>query len=254
MDSMMKTDDNKNAEIENSFFRERFHFIVVYQFNVEYVNITMRWYSFLFESLSQVFSYEEMRLSWVSVYTHKHPTDEMWKTDAVGRRSAWWDSLCGLLRWMSAPSPPDPFATLPSSCSVPPEAEFCGAHQWATWCPDVSYRELRRMWARRRRVRSESWCWELPPGGSQLLLRTSGPSFPQLLRPLTSSAPKSQPWKLHHPPGPPRAWAHFCKVLFIGLSSNCLHLNMSSLFARNWYPVCLKPLCAQTQISLQHSF
>ena len=53
---------------------------------------------------------------------------------------------------------------------------------------------------------------------------------------------------------PPRAWAHFCKVLFIGLSSNCLHLNMSSLFARNWYPVCLKPLCAQTQISLQHSF
>ena len=165
MDSMMKTDDNKNAEIENSFFRERFHFIAVYQFNIEYVNITMRWYSFLLESLSQVFSYEEMRLSWVSVYTHKHPTDEMWKTDAVGRRSAWWDSLCGLLRWMSAPSPPDPFATLPSSCSVPPEAEFCGAHQWATWCPDVSYRELRRMWARRRRVRSESWCWELPPGG-----------------------------------------------------------------------------------------
>ena len=73
----MKTDDNKNSEIENSFFRERFHFIVVYQFNVEYVNITMRWYSFLFESLSQVFIYEEMRLSWVSVYTHKHPTDEM---------------------------------------------------------------------------------------------------------------------------------------------------------------------------------
>ena len=65
----------------------------------------MRWYSFLLESLSQVFSYEEMRLSWVSVYTHKHPTDEMWKTDAVGRHSAWWDSLCGLLRWMSAPSP-----------------------------------------------------------------------------------------------------------------------------------------------------
>ena len=29
MDSMMKTDDNENAEIENSFFRERFHFIVV---------------------------------------------------------------------------------------------------------------------------------------------------------------------------------------------------------------------------------
>lgn len=52
MDSMMKTDDNKNAEIENSCFRERFHFIVIYQFNIEYVNITMRWYRFLLESLS----------------------------------------------------------------------------------------------------------------------------------------------------------------------------------------------------------
>lgn len=71
----MKTDDNENAEIENSFFRERFHFIVVYQFNIAYVNITMRWCSFLLESLSQVFSYEEMRLSWVSVYIYKHPTD-----------------------------------------------------------------------------------------------------------------------------------------------------------------------------------
>ena len=85
-------------------------------------------------------------------------------------------------------------------------------------------------------------------GGSQLLLGTSGPSFPQLLRPLTSSAPKSQPWKLHHPPGPPRAWAHFCKVLFIGLSSNCLHLNMSSLFAR--IPSLSKTfVCSDTDIS-----
>ena len=76
MDSVMKTDDSENAEIETSFFRERFHFIVLYQFNIAYVNIAMRWYSFLLESLSQVFSYEEMRLSWVSVYPYKHPTDE----------------------------------------------------------------------------------------------------------------------------------------------------------------------------------
>ena len=76
MDSVMKTDDSENAEIETSFFRERFHFIVLYQFNIAYVNIAMKWCSFLLESLSQVFSYEEMRLSWVSVYTYKHPTDE----------------------------------------------------------------------------------------------------------------------------------------------------------------------------------
>ena len=47
---------------------------------------------------------------------------------------------------------------------------------------------------------------------------------------------------------PPRAWAHFCKVLFIGLSSNCLHLNMSSLFAR--IPSLSKTfVCSDTDIS-----
>ena len=55
MDSMMKTDDNKNAEIENTFFRVRFHFIVIYQFNIEYVNITMRWYRFPLESFKSGF-------------------------------------------------------------------------------------------------------------------------------------------------------------------------------------------------------
>lgn len=192
----------------------------------------------------------------VYIYTNT-PPDEMWKTDAVGRHSAWWDSLCELLRWMSAP--PDPFATLPSSCSVRPEAEFCGPYQWATWHPGISYRELRRMWVRRRRVRSESWCWGLPPGGSQLWLGTSGPSFPQLLHPLISSAPMSQPWKLCHPCGLPRAWAHFCKVLFrrtldLDFPRTAFIWICPLFFARNWYPVCLKPLCAQTQISLQHFF
>lgn len=203
MDSMMKTDDNKNAEIENSFFRERFHFIAVYQFNIEYVNITMRWYSFLLESLSQVFSYEEMRLSWVSVYTHKHPTDEMWKTDAVGRRSAWWDSLCGLLRWMSAPSPPDPFATLPSSCSVPPEAEFCGAHQWATWCPDVSYRELRRMWREGGEWGQRAGVGSSLLGGVTALVAHFWPKFPTTALSPHLISPKVTALKAAPPPWSP---------------------------------------------------
>ena len=56
----------------------------------------------------------------------------------------------------------------------------------------------------------------------------------------------SQPWQLHCPCGFPRALPHFYKVFFIGLSSNYLHLNVSSLSAGNCYPVCPRPFCAQT--------
>ena len=104
--------------------------------------------------------------------------------------------------------PPDPFATLPSFCSVPPEAEFCGPHQWATWCPGVIYRELRRMWARRRRVRSESWCWELPPGGVTALVGHFWPKFPTTAPSPHLISPKVTALKAAPPPWSPLEPGH----------------------------------------------
>lgn len=46
MDKVTEPDDTGRSEIEHSFFREQFHFLVVYEFHIGYVNITMRWVVF----------------------------------------------------------------------------------------------------------------------------------------------------------------------------------------------------------------
>lgn len=175
---------------------------------------------------------------------------------AVGRHSARWDSLCELLRWMSAPSPPDPFATLPSSCSVRPEAEFCGPHQWATWHPGISYRESGEdVGEKEEKWGQRNWCWGSLLGGHgsgwALLAQVSHScSIPSSHQPQCHSLER-----LRHPCSLPRAWAHFCKVLFRRTLDLDFHSELPSFeyvlsFAGNWYPVCLKPLwCSDTNIS-----
>ena len=73
---------------------------------------------------------------------------------------------------MSAPSPTRPICHPTLVLLRAPR----GRTLWTTppgyWHPGISYRELRRMWARRR-VRSESRCWGLPPGGPALLAQVS---------------------------------------------------------------------------------
>lgn len=62
----------RNSETSNSFFREWLHFLVVYEFNIDHVNMNMRWCGFLFAfCLSQFFRYWKMKFSG-SMYEQKN--------------------------------------------------------------------------------------------------------------------------------------------------------------------------------------